>query len=401
MPYILKTIDEVTQSLQSYFTAAGFDNVVAGTPEHALLNMLSIVIYNIYTDLDTTYNTLLPLDAQGADLDLWASFFGIVRGTENIAKDDSTNNVHFFIADSNRSTVNSGAAVVVPEGAIITNDTAGKRYKTTADVTIPATAPSVVFVPVEALTLGAFMNVVENELIKHELEDSLDLTDAEIELIEVSNKFAIASGTLTQRDSDLQLALQDIFGENIGTNKEGLISLLFDLPGVANATLLPAKRGTGTFNVFIDSTSPIVSPLLIQEVQAVIDREVALGVKGYVEYPTYKAVTIDIEVLARDGVVAADLLTSLGGSTTTDIMNTINNIGRGASLDPIILLRLALDHEDILNAKVKELKIGNYSVLEDKIINNEIVGLGRKKLTEFEKWFSSSDLISFCVAEYE
>jgi len=100
-------------------------------------------------------------------------------------------------------------------------------------------------------------------------------------------------------------------------------------------------------------------------------------------------------------VVAADLLTSLGGSTTTDIMNTINNIGRGASLDPIILLRLALDHEDILNAKVKELKIGNYSVLEDKIINNEIVGLGRKKLTEFEKWFSSSDLISFCVAEYE
>ena len=51
--------------------------------------------------------------------------------------------------------------------------------------------------------------------------------------------------------------------------------------------------------------------------------------------------------------------------------------------------------------EVKELKIGNYSVLEDKIINNEIVGLGRKKLTEFEKWFSSTDLISFCVAEYE
>jgi len=401
MPYILKPIDEVTASLQSYFAAAGFDNVIAGTPEHALLNMLSTVIYNIYTDLDTTYNTLLPLDAQGANLDLWASFFGVVRGTENLAKDSSTNNVHFFIADSNRSIVNSGAAVVIPSGAIITNDNGGKRYKTTASATIPSTAPSVVFVPVEALTLGAFQNVVENELIKHELENYIDLTDAELELIEVSNKFAIASGTLTQRDSDLQMALQDIFGENIGTNKEGLLSLLFDLPGIANATLLPAKRGTGTFNVFIDSTTPVVSPLLIQEVQAVLDREVALGIKGYVEYPTYKAVTIDIEVLAKDGIVAADLLTSLGGTTATDIMNTINNISRGESLDPTLLLRLVLDHEDILNAKVKELKIGDYSVLEDKIINNEIVGLGRKKLTEFEKWFSSTDLISFCVAEYE
>tara|TARA_Y100000034_G_scaffold130936_1_gene190581 strand:- start:493 stop:1698 length:1206 start_codon:yes stop_codon:yes gene_type:complete len=401
MPYILKTSDDVLASLQSYFTSAGFDNVVAGTPEHALLNMLNTVIYNLYVELNTSYKTLLPLDAQGADLDLWASFFGLARGTENLAKDTSTNNVHFFIADSNRLAVNSGDAVVIPAGAIITNNAGGKRYKTTDEVTIPATAPSVVFVPVEALTLGAFMNVVENELIEHELGDSIDLTDAELELIEVSNKFAIASGTLTQRDSDLQMALQDIFGENIGTNQEGLLSLLFELPGVAAATILPAKRGTGTFNVFIDSTTPIIAPLLIQEVQAIIDREVALGIKGYVEYPTYKAVTLDIEVLAKDGIVAADLLTSLGGGIAANIMNTVNNISRGASLDPTVLLRLALDHEDVLNAKIKELKIGDYSVLEDKIINNEIVGLGRKKLTEFEKWFSSTDLISFCVAEYE
>ena len=97
MPYILKTIDEITESLQSYFETAGFDNVVAGTPEHALLNMLSTVIHSIYIEMDTSYRTLLPLDAEGVDLDLWASFLGITRGAENIAQDASTNNVHFFM----------------------------------------------------------------------------------------------------------------------------------------------------------------------------------------------------------------------------------------------------------------------------------------------------------------
>ena len=398
MSYTSKTLDEIKQIIQTYFTAAGFENIEPGTPEHALMNMFSNVVYNLNIDITDQFNSLMPLDAAGSSLDLWASFFGAERTLPIIAEDTSYFNVYFYISEENRSSVDSGSEVVIPLGTAISDANGSRSYTTTAEVTIPDVAPYVAFVPVVATSTGAFLNVAEREITVHRFTG---LTSTENALIEVSNKFAIVSGGLQQNDSELQMKLQDIFGEHIGTNYEGILASVYAIPGVSNVTLLPAKRGTGTFNVFIDSTSPIVTPLLITSAQNVVDKEAALGVTGYVEYPVYKAITLVMDVMPKEGVVAATLLADLESNTIITLMDTVNNIARGETFDPLILQRIILDHEDVLSAQIKELRIGEYSILEDKILNNLTVNYGRKRLTEFDKWFTSTDLISFCVIDYE
>jgi len=393
---IIKAKKDIKSSLTSYFVEADFTNVKPGTPEHAIINIFTELLYGKQEELQQKHNSLMPLEATGAPLDLWSIFLGTQRTAELYAADSTTNNVHFFVSDANRALVSSD--LVIPVGTTITNINGAKIYETTEQVTLPNTSPSVIYVPVIAKNSGAFQNVEANELVLHTIEG---VTPTEEEYIEVTNSFAITSGQSTQSDEDLAMDLQDIFGEALRTNEEGIKAKVSLLPGVALATIIPAKRGTGTFNVFLDTTTPVISPHLIETAQKLVDVEAALGVKGYVDYPVYKAISLTFEVLPKDGVDNTSLLASLEQATTSSIRDSVNNIGRGETIDPNVLLRIVLDHEDILNAKIRELKVGEYSVLNNKVINSVGIGLGKKSLTDFEKWFTSDNLITFCIATYE
>jgi len=396
MAYAIPNREELEARLRNYFAAAGFDNIIPGTPEHALLNIFADNLQEAYTAVQSKYNEVLPMNATGALLDSWAEFFGITRGISNYAYDSSNHNAHFYIAESSRASVNNGEELFIPAGISLTVD-GSKVYTTTSSTTIGTTPPYVGFVAVKSAATGSFYNIEPEELNTHDLTSILPDTSG-VELIEVSNKFAITSGTFPQLDNALQLDIQNAFSKNIGTNLEGILQQVNNLAGVSFAEILNARRGTGTFNVFIDSTSPIVSPSLLQQVQEIVDSEQALGVTGYVEYPSYKAVKIKFEVSTLSDVDSAGLISSLEGIAQDSILNTVNNITRGGTLITNELLRIVLDAENVITAQIKELKIGEYSVIDNKIINEEAVAPGPKSLEWNEKWFTSKDLISFCVA---
>ena len=179
-----------------------------------------------------------------------------------------------------------------------------------------------------------------------------------------------------------------------------MMQLVSSLPGVANVDVLEAVRGTGTFSLFIDATSPIIPVSLIEQVQTLTDAEKPIGSKGYVEYPEYKAVTLKFEILPKTGENADSVLSDLSGTETQNIINIVNNIERGQSMDPTNLLRIILNNEKVNNAMIKELKIGTYSIIEDKVLNSEFtVSSGLKNLEWNQKWFTSSSLISYCTAD--
>jgi len=396
MAYIIPKRDELEARLRNYFASAGFDNVIAGTPEHALLNIFVDNLQEVYTAVQSNYDEVLPMNATGTLLDSWAEFFGLTRGISNYAYDSSNYNVHFYIPESSRDAVNSGEELEIPEGISVMAD-GSKVYTTTSTTVIGIVPPYVGFVPVKSSATGSFYNVEAEQLNTHNLESMLPTVDG-IGLVEVSNKFAITSGTFPQLDTTLQLDIQNAFNKNIGTNLEGILQQVTSLPGVSFAESLNARRGTGTFNIFIDSTSPVVSPSLLQQVQEIVNSEKALGVTGYVEYPSYKAVKIKFEVSTPSDINGATLISSLEGTPEDSIVNTINNISRGGTLSTNNLLRIVLDVENVLNAQIKDLRIGEYSVIDNKVINEEAVAPGAKTLEWNEKWFTSKDLINFCVA---
>jgi hypothetical protein len=194
----------------------------------------------------------------------------------------------------------------------------------------------------------------------------------------------------------VQTNLQDLFEKNIGNNIQGTIASVFALSGISDVSLLTAKRGTGTFSLFVDSVAPVVSLSLIQQVQELVDSIKALGVTGYVEYPIYKSIRICFDVIPVTGKDATELLASLEGATKQSIVNVINNTGRGANLSIDALTRLVMDNNDVLKAGIRYFKVGEYSVLTDKVINEETKAPGVQSAEWNEKWFSSTNLVVFC-----
>tara|TARA_B100001250_G_scaffold413178_1_gene446465 strand:+ start:2522 stop:3727 length:1206 start_codon:yes stop_codon:yes gene_type:complete len=401
MAYAKPSRDNIKDRLITYFQAAGFNNITAGTPEHALMNILADNLDQLYVDMQSSYNDVLPLNASGAKLDLWADFFNLTRGTAVYAEDTTLTNVHFLISDANRATVFGGQAFTVPQGTEVSVD--GLRvYETISDTTIPAAGqgPYTAYVGVRAKILGGYTNVDAGELNSHNLASVLPEIEG-ISLIEVTNKFAITTGTFPQLDSALQIDLQNVFGKSISTNLEGIVNATSRVAGVSDVTVLEAKRGTGTFSLFIDSTAPVVSIGLMQQVQAIIDVEKPVGTIGYVEYPIYKSITIKFEIMPEAGKDGEDVIAKLQGSKTENMIAVINNLQRGAIFSPNELLSIVLGDEDVLTGVIKELKIGKYNILEDKVLNNEFTSGGMKTSEWNEKWFISSDLISYCTVENE
>ena len=349
MAYVIQTKETIKSKLQSYFEIAGFSNVASGTPEHALLNIMTDNIYEIYTYLGIRYNEVLPLNAEGTTLDLWADFFGSTRSSANYAMDNTTSNIFFSVADGNRLLVNEGAEFIIASGVIISANGL-KKYRTTSDATIPeyGSAPYAEFVGVEAVELGPSSNVAAGEFNTHNLSDVYPDVAA-IDLVEVSNKFAITSGSYPETDTMVQTNLQDLFEKNIGNNIQGIIASIFALPGVSNVSMLTAKRGTGTFSMFVDSVAPVVSLSLIQQVQEEINAIKALGVTGYVEYPVYNSIRICFNVIPVAGKSSEELLATLQGSTVQAIVNLINNTGRGSNLNVDALTRIVMDNSNVLN----------------------------------------------------
>ena len=401
MAYVTPNLQNLKDRLKTYFEAAGLTNIEPGTPEHVLLNILADNLSQLYTDMEIAYSQVLPLNATGSQLDLWAEFFNITRGSAVYAEDKTSSNVFFMISETNRAQVFDGAALTIPKGTEVS--VAGLRvFETLDDVVIPAlgSAPYIAYVGVRSKTIGGYSNIDAAELDTHNLETVLSEVDG-ISLVEVGNKFAIETGQFPELDSALQIDLQNVFGKQISTNIEGLIDKVSNNPGVSAVEMLEAKRGTGTFSLFIDSAAPVVSLALMQQVQDLVDKEKPIGTIGYVEYPIYKALTIKFEILPEENKDAEAVMADLGGSVTDNIINEIINQPRGGAVHPNRLLGRVIGHPDVLSATIRELKIGKYSVIEDKVLNNEFSSGGIKTAEWNEKWFTSTDLISYCSVENE
>ncbi|MBU90515.1 hypothetical protein CMO94_03140 [Candidatus Woesearchaeota archaeon] len=383
MTYIQPTKETLKARLTAYFEASGFINLDAGTPENALLNILTDNLYSMYQNLTEAYSSSLPLNASSSNLDSWSNFFGLKRTTAIRAIDLTTNNIHFFVRD----TANIEADILIPLGTLV-SDNGSKIYKTIEDVTLPSTIPNIVFAKVEAVTSGSASNVTAGELSTHDLN---------YDFIEVSNRFSISNGGDVETDSSVQLSLQSLFGKRIGTNMESIIELISSVPGVSQATMFNADRGTGTFSIFIDSTSPVVTDSLLAQAQAVLGSLKAIGTTGYITRPTYKGISMKIELMSVDGSNITNLVDT---DLTSDIVNTINNLSRGSQLDVKALVRLVLNHPSVLDADLSEFSIGDYDVTQNKLLNIELKTGGKQILGPYEKWFCSSDLITYCMVSY-
>jgi len=399
MPLLKRSEKDVLEDAVSYLKQTGSSTAhVPGTPEHAIANLIAGEVSAWYNGLEYLRDGLMLSTATGVDLDRLAELVGIKRNDSTVAYDDSGKNVKFYIdswVNGIQQTSDDLAAEIaqssltIPEGTEISNG-AGKIYYVTADTTFAAGTSSV-FVNVTAAGSGAGFNVDAGELKYHNLAAHPTLGPIASKL-KVTNMLPISNGQYTEDDNSLRYRISQAFASQVGGNLTSILQAARSVPGVADAFVTQNIYGTGTFGVFIDSTTPLISPGLINAVQAAVDSVKPVGTRAYVLYPEYVGLQIKFDVIFHNVENTSDVTQRIENS----LIDHINNLSRGETLYINKLVGIVSAFPEVRNARLKELKSGRYDVVTQTLENPTSLLPADQTLNITEKWFTASDLIDIC-----
>ena len=396
MPLITRTKAEIMTRMKDRFTAAGFTAVnEVGSPENAIIEGLSDELAGVYRSVEYSHDALDLTKTSGADLDNFAAMFGLKRGANTIAQDTSLTNVKIFIDPVINKTAATLAGeynlneITIPLGTVLTANTV--QYKTTAAATISGSETET-FVPVVALGSGDIYNIEAGELVVHNLGSYPALTNLAV-FLKCTNLLPISSGQNSETDSEFRLRVLNAHSTAATSNTFAILTAARSVPGVADAAIVPYIYGSGTLAVFIESTTPIVSPGLIRSVQDTVDTIKAGGTRVYVQYPDYKALTITIESILRTGADED----AYGAVVKPAVVNYINNLPRGHSFVANDLLPILSANGIAVQSTIQKIKIGDYNIYTRKLLNVQTFLATTQALAQTEKWYTNSSLIDLCI----
>lgn len=396
MPLITRSKDEVLTRIKSRFNDAGFTDVSeAGSPANVLASALATELGGLYNSVKQAHTDTDVTRAIGAELDKIAAMFGVTRSGDQPARDTSTNNMKFYIDPTINKTASTLAGeysldtITIPLGTII--NAGSIQYKTTTEVSMSGNNTEV-FTTVAAMGAGSAYNVEAGALSKHNLA-AYPILNKLAAFIKCTNLLPISSGQDFESDEELRLRLKNANSISATANTLAVLSAARSVPGVADAAIVPYIYGSGTLAVFIESTTPIVSPGLINAVQDTIDIVKAEGNRVYVQYPDYKALKLKIEAVLRTGADEE----AYANDIKPAVVNYINNLPRGATFVARNLLPILSANGIAVNATMQSIKVGDYNIYTRKLLNLQTFLATSQALSQTEKWYTNSSLIDLCI----
>jgi len=391
-----RTFKDIFENAEAYLKKTGSTAVrIPGTPEHAMANLAASEIAALYNSLERLSNGLTLSTATAADLDDIAEQFGITRGDSQTAYDHSGSNVKFYI---DPRLFKTGADIksayeldnlTIPANTEV-KDGQGRIYYVTEDATIPDDGDSI-FVKVTAAGSGSAYNVDAGTLTRHNLSAHQTL-GAVSDVLMVTNLLPIDNGTYAESDSDLRYRITQHFASAATSNETAILQTARSVAGVADAYIMPNLYGTGTFGVFVESTTPIVSPGIINAVQSAIDINKAAGTRGFVLYPDYIGLQMTFDVMFDTATNSETAITTMRKTVT----NYVNNLSRGGVLSINKLISTIAAFREVKNVQLVTLKSGYYDILTQSMNNVNELLLVDQQIGLTEKWFTASDLITIC-----
>jgi len=399
-----RSFQDVLNSVRNFFDNAGLINSrTEGTPEHAIANLLASEISGLHNSMDFVLSGLKLSTASGLDLDNLANSFGVYRGESAAPADTSKSNIKFFVSSRYSGTAQDLATLigesdlVIPAGTEV-SDGKSKVYYTTADVTFGEdvdpegnSITEAVFANVYSYSIGTASNADAGELRVHSLATHPVLSTIS-DYIEVVNILPISNGETTETDAQLRSRVTRMFTAAAGGNKAAIEEAALSVPGVADVYVEDNVFGTGTFGVYIDTTTPIISPGIITAVQAAVDGVKPAGVKAYVRYPDYIGITVKFECLYYNNALRSATNTEI----TRSIVSYINNLKRGETLTISKLASLVSRHSNVKSSEIIHIKSGSYDVVTQSISNSNTLMHTDQHIGLNEKWFTATALVEVC-----
>jgi uncharacterized phage protein gp47/JayE len=405
MPLLKRSQQNILESIQDDFDEAGNNAVrVAGTPEHLIASVTAHEIAILYNSLEYAHSGLRLSSATAVDLDHIAEIVGITRNQSQTPQDISGQNIKFYVSPRYVGDAQDLAAqiglvdLVIPAGTEVT-DGSNRTYYVTEAVTfgddqeegVPVYTH--VFANVSAYASGSQANVNTGDLVQHNLSAHPQLS-AVAANIEVTNLLPVTNGQEVESDNDLRFRITQAFTARARANNTSVLEAARSVPGVANAFIIPNIYGTGTFGVSVDASVPILSPGIIQAVQAAVDNVKAAGTRAYVLYPEYIGIRITIEIIFNHITDAEKETTRT--AIKAAIVDYVNNLNRGDTLVMNQVIARTVSPQGIKNAQIVKLVSGDYNVLSKEIENSLSLLAVDQVLGNNQKWFTAGNLIELC-----
>jgi uncharacterized phage protein gp47/JayE len=288
--------------------------------------------------------------AKGNFLDFFGDMFGVPRLEAKHAESD-INNFMFYVNSGTFGDINNTQDIVIPAGTTLSLATYPVQfvsknitpttisYSTTREVTASA-GGSFVYVPARANIEGKEGNIARGVLTEH---DFINYTSSPSKLLKCTNRFAIDTGDDRESDGAYRYRLLQVFRTRKSSTAAAVRFAALSVPGVSDLTMIPYEQGPGTFTVYLKTTTPTVSPRILDDVRIKIGSIVTEGIRYFVEAPTY--IGLEFIVGINWNPKTTNENRAIQQTAVREAMDKkLASLGIGESIDLVDLVQLVVDY---------------------------------------------------------
>ena len=358
--------------------STNISRVSPGSKTRALAQATSKKLGRMWAQFDLNMVQAFLSGASGRYLSFIGDMMGVERlGERPAAISASDRIIKLFVDVGTFGDINSGQAILIPSGTIISTLPGGEGVKYRIPFSVILSIDSSEFyIPVESLTPGESANVGTNTLVYHTFNDYSDSIN---DTLKVTNEVEINLAASVESDANFQfrIANQVLALENANETAIRLATLI--VPGVADLVSIPFNRGIGTFDLMIKSTVPSVSKGLLDAVRESVSKVTSQGIVPIVRGPIEIGMSLVGTLIPRRTLSASEE-TVIINAVTDNITNYINNLDIGEEFIVNEVVERTLSTSDLIKnigtsgQPLDKLFIHRPSRLEDNKIRETLTG---------------------------
>mgnify|MGYP001188635700 CR=1 FL=1 len=384
----------------------------------AFLDIMSVEVEKIYSDIDFIYSSLDPTRASGSDLDKLGLLVGVKRNEATVAVDETDTNFYFYIdlkvdwniqkliyslyseqeidlLESNGYVVKTNGYVsrlILPRGIVISNYDNTITYTTIDEITFDADDTSK-YVGIIATGTGPEYNVISNILINHNISTIPELIKL-ASMIKCTNTFPIQNGSYSMTDDEYRYNIS-IAKSALNSNELSIRKSALEIPGIRDILFEKNKFGNGTINIIVDGVSPLISDGLLLAVKENVQKNMAFGDVLFVSSPEYIGIELNFNIELELGIT--DSL-SIRNQARNTVIQYINNLTIGGEIIWNQLVANVLEIDGIKDFIPVYFKCGKYDPV-NKINKEQIILRFVNQTAKYnEKFYCDAGMITTCIA---
>lgn len=286
MPLFTKSQNDIlSDMLSTAMRNTGVTTANPGGKLRSILEAMAFKLNNVSSDFEqATLQSYLD-GATGQWLDLIGNMVGVKRMTSTPSSITATDKLIKF------SRIDASQSVTIPAGTVISTEEnqGGVSYRTIVETEMPAGSDGFEkYVAAVSNSTGSSQNIAKGALKFHSLANHQDIT--------VTNEADILLAQDQENDNSLRFRISNQVFSAEKANLTAIRTAALNVPGIADAVILPFRMGIGTFHVILKAQTPTVPDSLIAAVRERLYFVKATGVSFDVRAPKETGISMEMDI---------------------------------------------------------------------------------------------------------